>query len=424
MSILRRVFPVVVMMLAGVAWAAPKLETFLPAPWDFSKVTHRIWVAPGGKGDGSSAERPLGSIQSAVTAARPGTAILVRAGVYEENVDISVQAKAANGTERAPILLVSADGLEAATIRSTENACTVNGYRRENWAVIGFHIIGAGSQEAGDNSPIKIGSAVRGKQKAGGNWLVAGNRFSGVGRDGSKAYQIRNVTWLGNTYDGDWGEECCDNVVVGVTDVATDTNRFCYNSVGGTALYTAVTMKYGTNHYEVSHNDFTVRTGDGKHPGMTVRIGGNGGLGRFLKYIPWQEEPDFDPQTASHVRVAGNRFAAEAAVSVQFYGSRDSVVEANDFTSPKGGRAVQAKAADLGKAADGRELRWVPQRDRITGNRIAAGGDDTLREGILAGEDFVIEGNSAQADCDPVVGAAVVRPVLEELIRKLAAGAR
>src|SRR4051812_36939645 len=76
-----------------------------------ARIIHVSATAAAG-GDGS-AGRPYATIQAAVSAATPGTAIYVHAGTYVENVKIPHQA---SGTESAPIWLVSADGPQAAKI--------------------------------------------------------------------------------------------------------------------------------------------------------------------------------------------------------------------------------------------------------------------------------------------------------------------
>lgn len=80
-----------------------------------AKPQRFVWVsagAPAQSGNGSR-DRPFARIGDAVMMARPGTAIMVKAGTYNENV---LFPKRTNGTPDAPIWLVSADGPQAARI--------------------------------------------------------------------------------------------------------------------------------------------------------------------------------------------------------------------------------------------------------------------------------------------------------------------
>ena len=69
-----------------------------------------LWVSVDGRdsNDGSR-DAPFGSIQAAIEAATPGTAVLVTAGTYRENVKVT-----SSGTEQKPIWIVSADGAHEA----------------------------------------------------------------------------------------------------------------------------------------------------------------------------------------------------------------------------------------------------------------------------------------------------------------------
>ena len=88
--------------------------------------TRYLWVSVDGSDSNTgSKDAPMASIQAAVDAARPGTAVLVEAGAYHENVKVR-----SNGTEDAPIWIVSADGYKAAElIPLSDTLSTIYGSR-------------------------------------------------------------------------------------------------------------------------------------------------------------------------------------------------------------------------------------------------------------------------------------------------------
>jgi hypothetical protein len=100
-----------------------------------------IWVDDNARsgGDGSKAH-PLNSIQTALAKAKPGTAVMVKAGEYHTNVKIL---RDKDGTADAPIWLMSADGPGAAHIIATNpNDAAIQGGGVQNFIVDGFRITG------------------------------------------------------------------------------------------------------------------------------------------------------------------------------------------------------------------------------------------------------------------------------------------
>ena len=81
----------------------------------FSNITPKrvIWVSnSGNNGNNGSEHSPMKSIQAALDKAAPGTAVMVKAGTYVENVVFKE-----SGRADAPIQLISADGIGAAKIK-------------------------------------------------------------------------------------------------------------------------------------------------------------------------------------------------------------------------------------------------------------------------------------------------------------------
>mgnify|MGYP003108599696 CR=1 FL=1 len=393
------------------------LDDLMPSSWDLTTVSNQIWVAPGGTGDGTSESSPLGVIQSAIDEATPGTVILVKAGTYLEDLAITKGEGVANGTNSSPILLVSADGPEQAVIQSSGNVTTVRSSRISNWGVIGFKIIGSGSKTSGDNSPVKLGATDITAGDPCNNWLIAGNRISGQGRDGTKYYSGRNIHWIGNTYDGDWGQEGCDHVIVGVQNTNGDDNQFAFNTVGGSALYTAITLKMGTNNFQIFNNDFQIDAGS-----AAIRLGGNGTLLGLIDEIPYQTEPDFDPQTGVKIRVLYNRFTADVGTNVQFYGSRGCEVSYNDLSNPNASKDLKDGIADLDNDANGDPYLFTPDGNLVTDNKIVSSTPNVFTGALDDGLNYTISGNSSTVVFNYPVGASHLVSHISALISTLRDG--
>ncbi len=393
------------------------LDNLMPSSWDLTTVTNRIWVASGGTGDGTSESTPLGSIQDAIDDATAGTVILVKAGTYYESLEIKKGLGTANGTNTSPILLVSADGPEQAVVQSSGNVCTISSSKISNWGIIGFKVVGSGSKTSGDNSPIKLGSTNIITSDPTNNWFVAGNLVTGQGRDGTKYYSGRNIFWIGNTYNGDWGQEACDHVVVGVQDTNGDDNQFAFNTVAGTALYTAITLKMGTNNYLIYNNDFQIDAGS-----AAIRLGGNGELQSIINEIPYQTESDFDPQTGVKISVLYNEFTADVGKNVQFYGSRDCEVSYNNLANPNAAYDITDGIADLGDDENGDPYLFTPDGNSVVGNKIYSSTVNDFSGALDDGTNYTISGNSSSATFNYPVGASHLEPLIESLIDTLRYG--
>src|ERR1044072_903332 len=103
--------------------------------------TNYIWVSPTGSNSATGSKTsPLKTIQAAVNKATAGTAIMVKAGVYNENVKLPNDAL---GTSEKPIWLMSADGPQAAKVVAVDQTVsTIYGYGTDNYVVSGFEIEG------------------------------------------------------------------------------------------------------------------------------------------------------------------------------------------------------------------------------------------------------------------------------------------
>src|SRR5687768_8011083 len=111
--------------------------SYFMVPFTNTVPTKYIWVSTSGNdGNSGSSSAPLKSIQAAVDRATPGTAVMVKAGTYTENVRFSK-----DGGADAPIQLISADGTGAAQINPAKSGySTIIGHGVQNIVIKGFGI--------------------------------------------------------------------------------------------------------------------------------------------------------------------------------------------------------------------------------------------------------------------------------------------
>ena len=109
-------------------------------PFSDLTPTKKIWVSPDGSNsnDGSRAH-PYKTIQYALDHAKPGTAVMVKAGTYAENVEFHV-----SGTADKPIWLISADGRGAAHIKPGKGTttATIEAFGEDYIVINGFDVSG------------------------------------------------------------------------------------------------------------------------------------------------------------------------------------------------------------------------------------------------------------------------------------------
>jgi len=405
------------------------LTNHMPATWDLGTVNRKLWVAQGGTGNGSSPGNALGSIQTAISQATPGTAILVQAGIYAGALTIN---STISGTDTSPILLVSADGVNAATITSTGEVSTITGSKSKNIGLIGFQVVAGANGTDSDSSAIKFGSTDANSNTCY-NWFVAGNNIGGTGTDGMKTYKSRNVYWFGNTVNGatttSIKEEACDNVIVGVLDPARDNNQFAFNTALGITLYSSITMKMGANHYLVFNNDFSQQTW------TSVRVGGDGGLKSHLSGNQFPtNDPDYASLTAGNVQVLFNHFRGPSVTrNIQLYGAVNSTVSFNRLWDPVASnftREISDEPAQMDVAGDTGLETFASAYNTVTDNQIFSATENAFKvwrgEGGLTSTalaTYTIQRNSSAEPFSYPVGSTVVRPLIDELIQTLRNGA-
>jgi Ca2+-binding RTX toxin-like protein len=253
-------------------------------------------------GDGSL-DHPYATIQAAVTAANPGTAIYVHAGTYVENVKIPWNA---SGTTDAPIWLLSADGPQAATIvgasadKPVIQALGVDNYVIKNFAISGgYHGIQFNQSGADFTNMVN-------------NIVVQGNLISGSYEDGIKIGQADNAYVVDNVVHDIETEEGID--LVGVTNSVISRNEI-YNLSNTTA---AIFAKGGSSDVLISDNYIHDVTGDG------VSAGG------------WTDDAYALPGTtyeAQNIDVVGNKVVNVGKQPVSVHGAVDVTITDNYLAS-------------------------------------------------------------------------------------------
>jgi serralysin len=319
--------------------------------------TSYIWVSPTGSNSNiGSKTSPLKTIQAAVDNATAGTAIMVAAGVYNENVKLP---SIASGTPDKPIWLVSAGGPQAAKIVAVDDSLsTVYGYGTDNYVVQGFEI-------EGGFRGIRFGEDGSNLVK---NILLIDNVVHGTGEDGIKVSQANNVQVIGNTVYS-VAQEGID--FVGVVDAVV-----AYNEVSNAkSSAAAVVAKSGSTNIAIHHNYVhDIPNGDG------ISIGGQGtGSGSWRPgYTDWQ---------AKNVVVSDNRVERVDQNTVVVKGGIDSKV-INNYLS--------ADSSYFSNIGVGSGFNDPPDGPR----RVFYSADIEIANNILVGKQNVIvyEGNDNGID--------------------------
>ena len=198
-----------------------------------------IWVSPTGNNSGTGSQTsPLKTIQAAVNKATAGTAIMVTAGVYYENVKLPTKAL---GTPDNPIWLISADGPQAAKVVGvSQTVGTIYGYGTDNYVVQGFEIQGGFRGIQFSQSGSDFTNLVN-------NVLVIDNVIHDTKEDGIKIGQANNAYAIGNTVYNVLGE--------GIDFLAVNSGFISYNEVyNAKSSAAAIFAKGGSTGVLIDHN--------------------------------------------------------------------------------------------------------------------------------------------------------------------------
>lgn len=259
-----------------------------------------LWVSPDGRDDADgSSDFPLATIQEAADRATPGTAILVQAGSYHENVTIR-----SSGSETAPIWFVSVDGQGAANVMpQNENVATFLGRGTDNIIIKDFAIDGADNRSGIEftQSGLDFTNLVK-------NIVIEGNTIYDAGIDGIKIAQTENIQIIGNYISGG-REEGIDFVTVWNATIAQ-------NEVRDTTGPGGIVVKGGSNHVLIEKNYVHDTANDG------IAVGGWTDANLFQL---------FDGFEASQVTVRENYVQDVGKRPLNFLAAQDSVATDNFF---------------------------------------------------------------------------------------------
>ncbi|MGF7206515.1 hypothetical protein GGE65_001076 [Skermanella aerolata] len=267
-------------------------------PYENAKPIAIKWVSPTGNNATAtgSASSPYKTIQAAVNASAPGTAIMVKAGTYTENVKITK-----SGTTDKPIWLVSADGEGSATIKAANaGLAVVYGYGMDNVVVKGFQL-------SGGTEGIKFTQGGTNLTNMATNIVIEENHVYGQKYDGIKTAQTVGIAITGNTIHNIATQEGIDNVYMRTGVIA---NNEVYDVRG----LSGIVVKAGTQNVKILNNfvhhvpDGILVGGFSDRPGSIFPIG--------LNY------------QAKGVTVQDNKVSA-AKQAINAYGAVDSVVKEN-----------------------------------------------------------------------------------------------
>ena len=260
--------------------------------------TSYIWVSPTGSDAGAgSKDSPLKTIQAAVNKATAGTAIMVKAGVYHENVKLPSEAL---GTPENPIWLKSVDGLQAAKVVAVDQTLsTIYGFGTDNYVVQGFEI-------QGGLRGIQFSQSGRDFTNLVNNVLVIDNVIHDTTDDGIKIGQADNAYAIRNTVYNVVGE--------GIDILAVNNGFISYNEVyNAKSTAAAIFAKGGSTGVLIDHNYVhDIPLGDG------IGIGGQTGTEYF--------RPGFATYEAKDVIVSENYVEDVARRPVNVKGAIDSKI--------------------------------------------------------------------------------------------------
>jgi VCBS repeat-containing protein len=257
-----------------------------------------IWVSPTGNDFGTGSEgSPLKTIQAAVKIATAGTAIMVTAGVYHENVKLPTNAA---GTPENPIWLISADGPQAAKVVAVDQSLsTIYGLGTDNYVVSGFEIEGGFRGIQFSQSGSSFTNMVS-------NIVVTGNLIHDTKEDGIKIGQADNAYVVGNTII-DVAEE-------GIDFLAVNNGVIAYNEVSNAKSTAAGIFAKGGSTGVVIHHNYVhdIPLGDG------ICIGG--------QTEPTFFRPGYTTYEARNVLVTDNYIEDVARRPVNVKGAIDSKI--------------------------------------------------------------------------------------------------
>jgi Ca2+-binding RTX toxin-like protein len=268
-------------------------------PYVDAKPIKYLWVSPSGSdGNSGSESSPFKSISAAVKAAGPGTAVMVKSGTYNENVNLDGK----SGTADKPIWVVSADGPgKAKVVAATSSKPVFHAYGEDNLVIKGFEMVGG-------TEGVKLTQGGHDLSNMTTNVVIQDNIIHGQSIDGIKTSQSVNFVIAGNTVYDVQTQEGIDNVYMRNSIIA---NNEVYDVRG----LSGIVVKGGSQNVKVLDN-YVHNVPDG------ILVGGwsTGQGSTFPSGITYE---------ARNVLVEGNWVTNVAKHAVNVYGGIDSKVASN-----------------------------------------------------------------------------------------------
>ncbi len=269
-------------------------------PFSNDTPTKFLYVQAGATGGDGSHDHPFGTIQAAVNIATPGTAVMVEAGTYVENVKFPSQA---GGTPDAPIWLVSADGVGAAkVIPADSTVSTIKGLGVHNIVVEGFAVQGGLNGIQFSQSGLDLQHTVA-------NIVVQGNIIYDTLQDAIKISQADNVWVLNNTVHNA-GDQATDFV-------STTNSVIAYNAAYDDTGPAVIFAKGGSGNVLIAHNLIDGAVADGLEIGGWA-VGSN-------------YQPVYTTYEADHVTAEDNVVLNVAKRPLNILGATNSDIHNNFF---------------------------------------------------------------------------------------------
>ena len=292
-------------------------------PFESAVPTTTIWVSPTGSDSNAGGETsPFKTIQAAVKAAKPGTAIMVKEGTYKENVDLNGR----SGTEDKPVWIVSADGKGAATVVSANPDKPVfAAFGESNLIIKGFEIVGG-------TEGVKVTQSGSTLTKFTVNIVIEDNIVHGQSIDGIKTAQSINTAIVGNTVYDIKTQEGIDNVYMRNSVIA---NNEIFNVMGLSALV----VKSGSENIKILNN-YLHQVPDG------ILVGGfSSGQGSIF--------PNGINYEAKNILVQDNMVIDATKHAVNAYGALDSVITENWLATSGKQSVINVGTDNLGFVSTG-----------------------------------------------------------------------
>jgi Right handed beta helix region/Protein of unknown function (DUF1565) len=224
-------------------------------PFVTSAPALRTWVSPSGDDSAAGTEvAPLKTIQAAVDAATAGTAIMIKAGTYTENVKLT----------KSQLWLISADGPGAVKlVPANVSDSTLQGYALHDIVLQGLDVT-APAPTTGDSDAIKFAASGDVSVEANQNTNLAivdctVRTPSSGGYNGVKISTADGVYLIHNVLDGAGLEGNGDAVdLVGCTN-----SEVAWNFATNVPAHGAIQLKGGSTTVSVHDNLFSKLGADG-----------------------------------------------------------------------------------------------------------------------------------------------------------------